>query len=200
MQAACYGYASSAGLFASPDGLRPYMGLGQIISLQNAANSTYNAFQTTMRRTAGPLTLGVSYTYSHSLDNSSDRSDATFVNSYDLASNKASSNFDQRNLLNSAMSWSFRWRRCMPSTPDTSLRHRAKIVMKGWELSGITTFQSGTPFSVVNAGRGQRHFGAGQCRRGEYPGLGILSGCGGQSRMPVFPPAATTDVASDRCF
>jgi len=65
----------------------------EIISLENAANSTYNAFQTTLRRPAGPLTLGISYifyTYRHSLDNSSDRSDAMFVNAYDLASNKRS--------------------------------------------------------------------------------------------------------------
>jgi hypothetical protein len=132
--------------------LRPYLGLGQIIALRNVADSDYNAFQTTMRRTQGALTLGVSYTYSHSLDNSSDRSDATFVNSYDLASNKASSNFDQRNLLN------------ISYVVELPLAHMYEIqtghqpsdtlqkIMKGWELSGITTFQSGTPFSVVNAG------------------------------------------------
>src|ERR1035441_1313223 len=97
MLAACYGSTTSNGPFADPSGLRSYLGLGQIISLENSANSTYNAFQTTLRRTAGPFTLGLSYTYSHSLDNSSDRSDATFVDSYNLASNKASSNFDQRN-------------------------------------------------------------------------------------------------------
>ncbi|MGA2591575.1 MAG: carboxypeptidase regulatory-like domain-containing protein [Bryobacteraceae bacterium] len=152
MQAACYGYASSAGLFASPDGLRPYMGLGQIISLQNVANSTYNAFQTTLRRTAGPLTLGVSYTYSHSLDNSSDRSDATFVNSYDLASNKASSNFDQRNLLNLSYIVALPLAQMYAIQTGHLPSETVQNLMKGWELSGITTFQSGTPFSVVNAG------------------------------------------------
>jgi hypothetical protein len=152
MQAACYGYASSAGFFSSPDGLRPYMGLGEIISLQNAANSTYNAFQTTMRRTAGPLTLGVSYTYSHSLDNSSDRSDATFVNSYDLASNKASSNFDQRNLLNFSYIVNLPLAQMYGVQTGHAPSETLEKWMKGWELSGITTFQSGTPFSVVNAG------------------------------------------------
>ncbi len=152
MQAACYGYASSAGLFASPDGLRPYMGLGQIISLQNVANSSYNAFQTTLRRTTGPLTLGVSYTYSHSLDNSSDRSDATFVNSYDLASNKASSNFDQRNLLNFSYIVELPLAQMYADQTGHPPSDTVQKYMKGWELSGITTFQSGTPFSVVNAG------------------------------------------------
>ena len=99
LQAACYGQLLP-GELPDPNSLRPYPGLGNIIALENVANSTYNAFQTTFRRTAGPLTLGLAYTYSHSIDDSSDRSDATFVNSYDLESNRASSNFDQRNLLN----------------------------------------------------------------------------------------------------
>ena len=56
-------------------------------------------FNLALRRTVAPLVLGISYTYSHSIDDSSDRSDADFVNSYDLAGNKASSNFDQRQSL-----------------------------------------------------------------------------------------------------
>jgi len=152
MQAACFGYQSSAGLFSDPNGLRQYLGLGRIVSLENSANSTYNAFQTTLRKAAGPVTLGISYTYSHSLDDSSDRSDATFVNSYDLQANRASSNFDQRQLLN--VSYVFE----LPLTQmvSTHLGHApsdsVQKYLKGWELSGITTFQSGTPFSVLNAG------------------------------------------------
>jgi hypothetical protein len=152
MQAACYGYASSAGFFASPDSLRPYMGLGEIIALENVANSSYNAFQTTMRRTAGALTLGVAYTYSHSIDNSSDRSDATFVNSYDLASNRASSNFDQRNMLNLSYILNLPLAQMYGVQTGHAPSETLEKWMKGWELSGITTFQSGTPFSVVNAG------------------------------------------------
>src|SRR5262249_5260372 len=75
-------------------------GLGQVFSLQNIANSNYNAMQFTLRRTRGPLTLGLSYTYSHSIDDSSDRTSAVFINAYNLAQNRASSDFDQRHLLN----------------------------------------------------------------------------------------------------
>jgi hypothetical protein len=104
--------------------------------------------------------LGVSYTYSHSLDNSSDRSDATFVNSYDLASNWASSNFDQRNLLNISYIYELPFLQFigspigqMFSSDGTgNVSEGMRTALKGWELSGITTFQSGTPFSVVNAG------------------------------------------------
>ena len=161
MQAACYGELSP-GELPDPNSLRPYPGLGNIIALENVANSTYTAFQTTLRRTAGPLTLGISYTYSHSLDDSSDRSDATFVNSYDLESNRASSNFDQRNLLNVSYIYEIPFLQFiaspigqMFSSDGTGqVSESAQKALKGWELSGITTFQSGTPFSVVNAGSG----------------------------------------------
>jgi hypothetical protein len=96
--------------------------------------------------------LGASYTYSHSLDNSSDRSDATFVNSYDLASNKASSNFDQRNLLNVSYVVELPLAQMYTVHTGHAPSDTVQTIMKGWELSGITTFQSGTPFSVVNAG------------------------------------------------
>src|SRR6202030_446339 len=68
---------------------RPYPGLGRVLSLQNVDNSSYHAFQATLRRARGPLTAGLSYTYSHSIDNASDRSDPVLVNSYDLRENRA---------------------------------------------------------------------------------------------------------------
>jgi hypothetical protein len=78
---------------------RPYPGLGRVLALQNVANSSYNALQFSARRTSGPLTAGLSYSYSHSIDDSSDRSDPILVDSYDLRENRASSNFDERHLL-----------------------------------------------------------------------------------------------------
>ncbi len=97
MQAAC-----TSPSIPNPNSLpgRPYPGLGKVYSLQNIANSTYHAFQSTLRRTSGPLTLGVSYSYSHSIDDSSDRSDPILVDSYNLRENRASSSFDERHLLN----------------------------------------------------------------------------------------------------
>src|SRR5271165_2537682 len=49
--------------FPDPNSLRTFApGLGQIFSLQNVADSNYNAMQVTLRRATGPLTLGVAYT------------------------------------------------------------------------------------------------------------------------------------------
>ncbi len=162
MQTACFGQLLP-GEIPDPNSQRQYLGLGQIVALENSTNSSYNALQTTLRRTAGPITLGVSYTYSHSFDNSSDRSDATFVNSFDLHSNRSSSNYDQRHLLNLSYIYELplQWlieSSLSPLSPILAReegRHLSESVqkaLKGWELSGITVYQSGTPFSVVNLG------------------------------------------------
>jgi Carboxypeptidase regulatory-like domain len=158
--------AACTGALNVPDtnSLRPYPGYGLIYSLQNIADSSYHAFQTTVRHTKGPITLGVSYSYSHAIDNSSDRSDTVFVNTLDPKSNRASSNFDQRHLLNANYIYQLpvlKWANALrgwnaeaapgDDTPGVS-SDLAKRLLEGWELSGITTFQSGTPFSVINGG------------------------------------------------
>ena len=138
----------------------PYPGLGQVLSLENVANSSYHALQTTMRHTSGALTLGISYSYSHSIDNSSDRSDPVLVDSYNLRGNRASSNFDERHLasvsyvygLNDLTKWVQDWLSeasgdGSSETPSRTLR----LLTGNWQISGVTVFQSGTPFTVVNS-------------------------------------------------
>ncbi len=143
---------------------RPYPGLGRVLSLQNIANSSYHALQITLRRSRGPLTAGVSYSYSHSLDNASDRSDPVLVDSYNLRANRASSNFDQRHLLNISYVYQIPnfarqlrdWAKELPpQDPSEPPRDCCSAVMNhilsGWEISGVTLLQSGTPFTVINS-------------------------------------------------
>ena len=147
MQAACYG----SGSYTNPNALRQnYPGLGQIYQIENAANSSYHAFQATLRRVQGPLNLGVAYTFSHSIDNASDRSDSTFTNSYDLRSNRASSNFDQRQLLHISYVYEIPtpWKSLQEKTGLAALN---KYALGGWQISGVTAFETGIPFSVVSA-------------------------------------------------
>jgi hypothetical protein len=163
--AACYASRGSA-LGTSPNSLRTYApGIGEIYSLQNVANSSYNAFQATLRKVQGPLTLGVAYTYSHSLDNASDRSDATFVNSFNLKGNRASSNFDQRHLLHISYIYDLPLLKFFDTFlhsaddnyTDQDRTHWqssnvVKAVLDGWQLSGLTLFETGIPFTVINNG------------------------------------------------
>jgi hypothetical protein len=147
--------------------LRPYPGLSKVLALQNAADSSYHAFQFSARRTRGALTTGVSYSYSHSIDDSSDRSDPVLVNSYNLSENRASSNFDERHLLtvNYIYQFSFRnlahdlldWanqsehpNRAADAAPSNCCGGLKGQLLDGWEFSGITLVHSGTPFTVIN--------------------------------------------------
>ncbi len=126
----------------SPDLYRPYQGFGNITLLEDQANSSYNALEVSARRYIGHLSLSVAYTWSHSIDDSSDRADSTFVDSYNLEATRASSNFDQRHLLNVSYVYD------LPFFSRAGILHTA---LGGWQWSGLVTFQTGTPFSVVNA-------------------------------------------------
>jgi hypothetical protein len=166
LAAACTGLNASIPV---PDALRQSgnaiaPGLGQIFALQNIANSSYNALQFTLRHTKGPFTLGLSYTYSHSIDTSSDRTEAILPNAYNLAQNRASSDFDQRHILNISyiyqlplLKWIDKLTGWADNDPTNQIASPGftdfqKAFFSGWEISGITLFASGTPFSVVNGG------------------------------------------------
>jgi hypothetical protein len=125
---------------ATPDLVRPLLGVSNITNLSDAANSVYHALQISGRKTVGDLQLSVAYTYSHSIDDSSDRSDNAFVNSYDIAANRGSSEFDQRHNL--AISYIYG----LPFFRQPGL---TRTLLGGWQLSGITIAQSGLPFSVT---------------------------------------------------
>lgn len=121
--------------------LRPFLGFATVTSLQDSANSIYHALQATANRTVGDLTFSAAYTYSHSIDDSSDRFDSAFVNSFNPAANRASSSFDQRHSL--ALSYVY----ALPLFKGSGLKH---TLLGGWQASGITIAQTGTPFSVTN--------------------------------------------------
>jgi hypothetical protein len=126
----------------NPDLFRTnYPGLGSIQRVEPTANSNYNALQFSLRKTSGALTLDVAYTYSHSLDDSSDNQDSNFVNSYNPHQNYASSNYDQRHIL--TVAWTYE----LPSLRGKGL---SQTFLGGWQWAGIMTAESGTPFSVVN--------------------------------------------------
>jgi hypothetical protein len=125
-----------------PNPFRPFLGFGTLELLETQANSHYHALQASLRRTVGSLSLNAAYTYSHSIDDSSDRGDLTFVDSYNLAANKASSNFDQRHILN------FSYVYDLPLFRKSS--GLKKTLLGGWQWSGITTLQSGVPINITN--------------------------------------------------
>jgi hypothetical protein len=65
----------------NPDPFRPFPGYGDIAHLEYKASSIYHALQGSLRRSVGSVQLSVAYTYSHSIDDASDRFDGSFVDS-----------------------------------------------------------------------------------------------------------------------
>ena len=122
-----------------PSPFRPFLGYGDITHLQYAASSIYHAAQFSVRRTMGSLNLSVAYTYSHSIDDSSDRFDGSFVDSANPSANRASSNFDQRHILNISYVWD------LPGFKSGL----TNAILGGWQFSGVTSYSTGTPYSVV---------------------------------------------------
>ncbi len=153
---------------ADPSPYRPYPGYGDIAHLEFRSSSVYHAFQTSLRQQVGGLQFSVAYTYSHSIDDSSDRFDGSFVDSYHPQLDRASSNFDQRHILNLSYVYD------LPFFRKPGLAHN---ILGGWQWSGITSFQTGTPYSVVyttdNGGLGN---GVGSASRADIvtdPTVGI---------------------------
>ena len=123
----------------NPDPFRPFAGYGDITHLQYASSSIYHAVQASVRRTMGALNLSVAYTYSHSIDDSSDRFDGSFVDSANPSANRASSNFDQRHILNFSYVWD------LPGFKSGL----TNAILGGWQFSGVTSYSTGTPYSVI---------------------------------------------------
>ncbi|MBV9226173.1 MAG: hypothetical protein JOY85_19230 [Acidobacteriaceae bacterium] len=159
----------------SPYFYRPYQGFGGITLLETQANSSYNALQVSARRNIGRLQASLAYTWGHSIDDSSDRGDSTFVNSYDLRATRASSNFDQRHLLNISYVYD------LPFFTAPGVLH---TILGAWQWSGLITYQTGTPFTVVNG------------TYGDNAGVGNTVGSGSYADLVGNPHLSTAGPAS----
>jgi len=123
----------------------PYLGIGFVTRKDQTGSSNYNALQASLRHNIGGLQLNAAYTYSHSLDDSSDNYDSGFVDAYDLNAYRASSNFDERHIINIGYVYD------LPFFKGKSLANK---LLGDWQWSGITDIESGAPFSVYNVGVG----------------------------------------------
>jgi len=146
-----------------PDPSRPFVGFGNITFLESQANSNYNALQVYLRRTAGRLNYSLAYTYSHSLDDSSDRYDSVFVNSYGLERSYATSGFDMTHSISASYVYN------LPSLKNSNAFLR--YTLGGWEVSGVAALHSGNPFGVSNGVYGDTAGVANGIGTGSYPDI-----------------------------
>jgi hypothetical protein len=138
--------------------IRPYKGFGSIRETDNVANSMYNSLQIAWnRRFSNTLQFGVSYTLSKSMDNGSNQRDVV-PDTYNTSMLWGPSEFDARHIVIINYLYQFPFFR-----KQSGFAGRA---LGGWQISGITQFQTGLPCSVAAAN--------------DYAGVGLDSnfGCG----------------------
>ena len=129
---------------------RPYLGYSSIQIGETAAGSNYNSLQTSFRIDVWQgLTLQASYTWSHSLDYGS--GDFTYVsNPFDRRYDYGPSDLDRRHIV--SLNYIYQ----LPI-----LRNKEGLtgsLLGGWEFSGITLMQTGTP---MTPGLGSDNLGIG---------------------------------------
>ena len=124
--------------------VRPYLGYSSINSIQTTFNSNYNSLQASLqKRFSGNSQFKVSYVYSKNLTNSgSDRSNAP-QNSYDFKSEYGLAPYDRRHVV----TINYVYELPFFKQQKGYLGH----ILGGWEISGITQFQSGLPSEPSSA-------------------------------------------------
>ena len=129
---------------------------GSVGEIAGVANSSYNALESSLRkRFSHGLSFLASYTYSKSIDDVSSfnitGSAASPVagendlpqNPFNLAAERGRSMFDARHRFVLSYEWSLPWWK----QPRAWYQH----VLGNWQVNGITTFMSGTPFTVFDS-------------------------------------------------
>lgn len=104
-------------------------------------NSNYNALQVTVNKAVGPLQFLAAYTYSKSMDNSSQFLD--LINPFNYRLSKALSTFDMTHNFVASYTYQLPFGRLARS--QSGVLHRA---LSGWEVAGITNFSTGVPVSL----------------------------------------------------
>jgi hypothetical protein len=139
----CGPFLESA-VFTRPDGTKvngtrqPYgaANFGDNILFATIANSNYNSLQLSLRHTSGRLSFQVAYTFSKSLDDSSNLQDKQ-PNPLNYRLSRGLSSFDVTH--NFVVSYSY-------LLPFDQLAHnRASRLSSGWKLVGITHLATGFP-------------------------------------------------------
>jgi hypothetical protein len=171
-----------------PTGKRLYPVFGPATARTSVGNSAYHSLQARMdRRFSRGFQLSAAYTWSKFLDSTSDGIGSIEYQSPGanalsvpaalggLKIDRGLSDFDRAHRLTIAYLWT------IPG-PRSGWR---KYPLGGWALGGITTFQSGTPFTVAN---GSNRNGVGT--KADRPDIGN-AGAPLTSRALIAPRCAT---------
>ncbi len=153
--------SESHGLYTPADwnprllsGVHLYPNYGQVLVVDNEGNSSYHALQARLdRRFSRGFQLSASNTWSKDIDSISDTSGGLAqspastnaltsvpISQGGLQLDRGLSDYDRAHRLTIVYLWA------IPGPRSGWMRY----ALGGWSLAGVTTFQSGTPFTVGN--------------------------------------------------
>ena len=132
---------------------------------QSAANSTYHALQTTIKkRFSSGLAYRLAYTYSHYIDDGSVAGGGSAVTGSipitNLALNKGNANQDLRHHVRATFQYELPFGRGKAALANVG--SIANAIFGGWQVNGAASMYTGLPFSVtarsttLNIGEGSR--------------------------------------------
>jgi hypothetical protein len=123
------------------NGTRTLLGsnYGTVTGQESIGYSRYNALELNFRYTYGPASMLAGYTYSKSVDVSSNLGEQ--VNPFGIGASEAPSAFDMRH--NFVVSYNY-------DLPLARLFNRSSRLTNGWALSGTTRLNSGFPVTLYN--------------------------------------------------
>lgn len=122
---------------------RPYAGafpdLGTINQIESVANGYYNGLLVSLTTVNyRGLSIKLNYTYGHARDDLSGARGVIPQNSYCLKCDYGNSDFDIRHTFVTFVNYAL-------PTPN-----RAKLLLGGWQLNSLLSFNSGAPFTVFS--------------------------------------------------
>jgi len=168
---------------ANVDARRIYApSLASISDYESIAASSYQALQLSLnKRFSGRYTVLANYTYAKSLDNVSLDSAGAPQNSQNIRAEKGPSDYDVRQRFVTSFLY------VVPAPSHGA----AKFLLGGWQLNGIFSAQTGTPFTVVS-GKDQALTGTAGGQRANLVGNPLLDTGRprGQLIQQYFNPAA----------
>ena len=125
--------------------VRPYLGYNAINVIRSAFDSNYHSLQTNLRKKFGAAGVAsVAYTWSKNLtDNASDRSNAP-QNSYNWGKGEyGPATLDRTQVVSANYDYTLPF--------FAQAKGLTGYALKGWEVSGILSFYTGSPFTVTTS-------------------------------------------------
>jgi hypothetical protein len=126
--------------------IRPYLGFSGISYAENATSGNYHSLQVNLRAdNYHGLTLQSAYTWAHTIDLASGDNAQFAFDTYDLSKDRGPAAWDIRHVL------MFNYIYDLPFGKSSSNAF-VRNVVAGWQISGITRFETGPPVTVTYPG------------------------------------------------